>query len=327
MTRPLVFLAAAVLLVAAIMLAGGCSEKDVPYVIDNEIIMQYMANSPDARDLFRSDSLVLPDEFTVPQDSAVYKFVVDSTRRYTYLDIRVDTVMYNSVTGYYRIRHIYPTFGEIWGDGEVTVNDYFYSHLLRIVGSDTTARPVNLALTRYGYFLKLGNDNQPYRGWKLWAINAGEPSTGLTTITAGTDTTFYGDLRDYATIKYTVSWKNLTTGEEREYAGQSKHLFERLDRLATLPGGLPFYLNCTSVPSTSYFRLAAALTNAGMTQSVMDRVSSSTYVDTIQTATSSGYLWNLLFFHDVYRSQEPNSDPPIYTYSWKGWSVPYRTQQ
>jgi len=336
MRRIIVLMIAAAVIVAA-LLAAGCSEKDVPIVVDNEVIRQYMENSSDARELFDRTNLMLQTEYTVSADpGAVFKIVIDSTKRRYDMNIHVDTTYLDtaffpppgvSPYQYHRERHIFPApLGELW-DGEVIVDDFYYVRELRIVGTDTTETPRTRAVTRYAFFLKLGHDGQPYRGWKLWAFNGGGPSTGLVTINADNDTTFYGDLRGYQPIQYMVVNENLTTGAVDTSYRSTQGAYMRLDRLPVIDKGIPLYISCPEVESRSYYRLTTALTDSGFEQMPMDRVSSTQYVDTVQIAAQNSRIWNLLFMQNVTRIQEPLSDPPRYVYYWDGWCVPYRVNQ
>ncbi|HPC11534.1 MAG TPA: MYXO-CTERM sorting domain-containing protein [candidate division Zixibacteria bacterium] len=194
MPRPLpLFIRAAA---GAVMLAAalaGCGEKDVPVVVDRDILLRYLATSEDAVDLFRTTGLFPTEEYRIPNDPARYRIVVDSTRRIITLDTEIDTVKKRTwpdgSVEYYRSYHDYGNpFGRLWAS-EATVDDYFYVRLSRTEDEETATASHVWAITRYGYFLKLGGDDQPYVGWKLWAYNGGAAPTGGVATTGGTTPT------------------------------------------------------------------------------------------------------------------------------------------
>ncbi len=322
------FISVSALLLIGLSLTLGCSEKEVPYVIDDEEILRYLNESGDARELFRTDNLFGVEEYAVAGDTAIYKIIVDSMKRRIDLDTHVDTVRKFEVGGaveYYRLRHVYPVLGEIPGDCEATIDDIYYVRNLRIAGTDTTVTRAARAVNRYGFLLKLGNDFQAYRGWKLWAFSGGEAS-GSMVITAA-DEEFRGDNADLELVTFTEIRESLTNGGTSEYASGTRHRYRRLDRLASLPAGSILYLNCYDTEPVSYARLVTADVESGPRLRSMAPTGTHRYVDTLQTPSPNPRLWNLLFMQDYQRIPIPGSIPQEYTYDWVGWCVPYRTDQ
>ncbi|MBN1212187.1 MAG: hypothetical protein JXA92_06370, partial [candidate division Zixibacteria bacterium] len=164
---------------------SGCEEKDVPYVVDSDEIRRYMAEQDLARQLFRTESMIVGDPYTMPYDSATYFDSVIGVERIQYDVslpgddgkgiIRFDTISVNplkidTVTGW--ITGDYDNLGflrEAW----VEIQDKITVRTLRVHDGDTLQEIVtDRRLYRYGFFLKIGSDAAPYLGWKLWGYNS-----------------------------------------------------------------------------------------------------------------------------------------------------------
>ncbi len=318
-------------LLPAIVLISGCSEKEVEYVIDDEELIRYINSSEDARELFRVDGLFPEEPFTVPYDSAIFVDVIDSTRRFIFVDAHVDTVRTlefpDGSVEYYRERHFFPSpIGEEW-EAEVTVDDYFYGRRLRIVEGDTTSETFERVLTRYGFFLKLGGDSRAYRGWTLWAFNGGGPPSGSMVVQTSNGESFRGDFVEYSPISFTIERESLTFGGIRTLGGGTQHAYKRLDRLEPVTEGAELFVTASEVDTKSQVRLISAQTDTGFTNFKMDRVSTSQYVDTIALASNTDFVWNLLSCQEITRTLIPGSVPPEYTIAWHPWVVPFRIPQ
>ena len=317
------------LLFVGVALLAGCSEKEVPYVIDDEEILRYLNESADAKELFRTDGLFGTEEYSVAGDTTVYKILVDSVKRRISLNSHVDTVRKFEAGGtveFYRLRHVYPTLGEIPGDCEATIDDIYYVRNLRIAGTDTTVTRSARAVNRFGYLLKLGSDYQSYRGWKLWAYSGGTSSGSMVVKSSGF-VEFRGDGADMAQMTYTVIRESLTYGSTSTGNGASLNKFRRLDQIGNVAKGAPLYLDCYNSQSSSFARLVTADVQSGPRQRSMTPTGTLKYVDTLHTPSNNPRLWNLLFMQDYQRTLIPGSIPPEYTYNWVGWCVPYRVQQ
>jgi len=326
------------LLLSLVVVVTGCEEEDVPFVVDDEEIARYINNSEDARGLFRVDGIYPAQPYTMPFDpGAGYIDVIDSTAREIDIDAHVDTVRkFQTADGfveYYRLIDAFPSpIGEKW-HAEAIVDDFFYGRRLRIEGTDTTAVPFTRVLTRYGFFLKLGSDQQEYFGWKLWAFNGGGPESGTFIIDTDNNGTFRGDLAGYNSFEYTryriVLSTNRPGGGESidSSAGHTQYAYKRLDELPALSDGVNFYLDANDVSTDSHLRLVSAETNSGFELFAMDKVTEDRYVDSIATRNNTSRLWNLLGCQEYRRVQIPGSNPPQYTLEWNTWVVPYRIPQ
>ncbi len=335
MPRPLpLFIRAAA---GAVMLAAalaGCGEKDVPVVVDRDILLRYLATSEDAVDLFRTTGLVPTEEYRIPNDPARYRIVVDSTRRIITLDTEIDTVKKRTwpdgSVEYYRSYHDYGNpFGRLWAS-EATVDDYFYVRLSRTEDEETATASHVWAITRYGYFLKLGGDDQPYVGWKLWAYNGGAAPTGSMAVRTESGAEFAGDLAGYDQIPYLYVRECLSTSNPAlpcstvTAAQTSRQVFRRLDRLGAVGPGERLVADCRDVSLRTRYRLLSAATAAGEQVRVMQPAGPGRFVDTLQMPGTAGRLWEFLFMQDFEYVPIPGTQPPDSQLTWTGWCVPYR---
>ena len=322
------FIAALISIVG--LFSTGCEERNTPVIHDSEVITQYIYEAEEAQGLFRTDSLFLEEPFTIPFDSATYQVIVDSVQRSIEVEVFVDSIRYDNVNKItYRIRHDYGSpFGELW-DAEAVVDDRFFVTILRIVGSDTTSKEEQRLVTRYGYFLKLGDDTQPYLGWKLWGYNGGAPYRPMQMEVHSSDgsISFRGDNVGYDRIKYTVIYENLTTDTTYTLQGASRYLYMRTDQLGKINDGEILIVQATDVPNESWYQSLSGLTDNGYVKHLMYRPDSSQYIDTIQTASNHRLLWNLLFVQETRRFFIPNQVVDTMGTNWYGWCIPYWVNQ
>ncbi|MBD3403426.1 hypothetical protein GF420_11060, partial [candidate division GN15 bacterium] len=151
------------LLLAALVIGFACEEREVEGILDADEIRRYIAETEIGRELFRTDSLILPDPYQRPGDTTIFSDTVIAHTR----EISIDTIATNAsgdqlanwgALGFLR-------------EGIAIVQDRFtvVTRKLNIPGSspDTTSR----VLVRAGLFLKLFNDGFPYLGWDLWAFS------------------------------------------------------------------------------------------------------------------------------------------------------------
>ncbi len=320
-----------ILLVSVIaLLVTGCEERETPIIYDSEIIKQYIYESEEGQGLFRTDSLFLETTFSIPFDTAVYQVIVDSVLRNIEVEVFVDSIRYDDVNRItYRLRHDYGSpFGELW-DAEAVVDDRFFVTVLRIAGSDTTREEEQRLVTRYGYFLKLGDDTQPYFGWKLWGYNGGAPYRPMQMEVRSDDGTisFRGDNNGYDKIRYTVVYENITADTSYTLPGASRYLYLRVDQLGKINNGEVLIAQATDVPNESWYQSLSGLTDSGYVMHLMHRPDSSQYLDTIHTASNHRLLWNLLFVQEIRRFFIPNQVVDTMGTNWYGWCVPYWVNQ
>ncbi len=328
--RPHLISMLGVLLIAVLTLAG-CEERETTVLFDRDVLVQYIYDSEEGRELFRTDNLFLEDPFQIPFDDAAYRVLVDSMQRSIEVTVFVDSVRFDSVNRYsYILQHDYDgSLGILW-DAEAIVDDRFFVSIHRMTATDTTVRSEVRLITRYGYFLKLGTDSQPFLGWKLWGYNGGRPEPPIQMIVkpgAG-GTSFRGDTQGYEKFRYKVYFENITTGETDTTVGFSRFNYRRVDQLGVIDENDDLYLTASGVPDRSYYQIVSALTEEGFRQEVMTRSDSATYVDTIDTPVDNLDNWNLLFMQEIRRFYIPGGTPPdtIGT-NWFGWCVPYRVRQ
>jgi len=183
-------------------LLAGCGDKDVPFVIDSEEITRYVREDGVARELFRNSGLINPTPYTLPIDGATYYDSLISVRRtievflvpLKILGPNGDSV--NNDPDRIYVDHGY--LGRV-REGLAQVEDRFTVHITRVYSDTTKHDTTVIALTRYGFFLKLGADTRPYVGWVLWGFNGAgtrSPYVGIS-LHGSAGTSFRGDLALY----------------------------------------------------------------------------------------------------------------------------------
>lgn len=152
----------------------GCSEKEVPYIIDSEELTRYIREVGIAKELFRNSGLINPTPYTLPSDNAIfYDSLVSVSRSMEVFLVPLKILGPGGDSIANDPDRIYVDYGYLGRLREslVRVEDRFTIHITRVYADTTLHDTTVLPLNRYGFFLKLGADTRPYVGWVLWGFN------------------------------------------------------------------------------------------------------------------------------------------------------------
>jgi hypothetical protein len=199
----LLSLIAGLILVGSFMFSTvGCSEKDVPVIVDEDEIIRYMTQVEQATDLFRTTGLINPGTYSVPFDSAEFSDrLLSKTRGYEVhlVPLKILNASGDSVANDpARVYADHGILGEV-RESVVRVEDRFTIEITRTYPDTILLDTTVLILNRYAFFLKLGSDNRDYVGWVLWGFNgigSTAPNLGVT-LEASNGAEFRGDLGLY----------------------------------------------------------------------------------------------------------------------------------
>jgi len=187
------FLLASVMLVPLI----GCSEKDIPVIVDEDEILRYMDNKVIALELFRINGLHRPVTYTVPFDDATYHDSVighGRSREISLLPLKVKNYNGDSVLNEAAFAD-YGIYGSRVREAVVWIHDDFDIEVTRTYPDRTLIDTVREGLTRGAFFLKLGDDSREYVGWLLWGFAGFRTESGLgVTLETSSGNDFRGDL-------------------------------------------------------------------------------------------------------------------------------------
>ena len=303
---------------------GGCDEEEVLPVNDEDELRRYLYESEDGLDLFRAADLFVEQAFVDPfntNDTLIQ--VVDSTWR----DIETLRIV-DYARGNYRYVELLPFPAR---DAELIVYDFYRIITKRIAGTDTTAvDTTQRALTRYAYFVKMGDDSQRFKGWKLYGYNGGVSTTDVGTsayisIRNEGGGTFLGGNDAYDEIDVRILDTNFTTYEEVLINGTTFNQYRRIADIVDVALGDSLMLSIDW--NKFYGMLVNARTDAGFTLGQLEPLQQPEQSYRLKTASANIHLWNVIFMQEFLRVQIPQTDPPIYTYKWAGWTIPYRVPQ
>lgn len=297
------------LLAVQFFVTVGCDERDVEGILDADEIRRFIAVTEIGRDLFQTDSLIVPDPYLRPGDTTLYSDSVISVER----TIAVDTIS-SSATG--------DQLAD-WGalgllrEGVATVQDRFtvVTRRLNIPGAppDTTTR----TLVRMAFFLKLFNDAYPFLGWDLWAFNGSGATvtTGQTPLRVGVTVEngagvvldqFRGD-----EDAYTISPRKIRTSVR----------FIEIRQIPVTTSGVRFILETavrnTQSPARYYALLSGSGTNR-ISMQMMNQIDRATYIDTVFSPDPNPRLWNVMFIQAI--------NDTINQFQ-RSWVIPYRVPQ
>ncbi len=296
------------LIALVVLLTAGCDERDVEGVLDADEIRRFIATTEIGRELFRTDSLIVPDPYLRPGDTTIYSDTVIALER----TISIDTIS-SSASG---------SDLADWGalgllrEGVATVQDRFtvVTRKLNIPGAtaDTTTR----TLVRMGLFLKLLNDSYPYLGWDLWAFNGtGTVSSSQTPLRVGVTVEndagveldqFRGD-----EDAYTISPRKIRTTVR----------FIEIRQIPVTVGGVRFILDTDIRNTQSPARYYSLLSGSGpdrISMQMMNQIDRATYLDTVFSPNPNPRLWNIMFLQAI--------NDTINQFQ-RSWVIPYRVPQ
>lgn len=270
----------------------GCEEEQEVYdVYDYDQLIAYVYEKDDARELFRTDSLIPNNVYTKPENDTVFRDFVDSVVR----SFHITTTPSN-------IEKEFETFG-ITDDAEVVVEDTFYVRTQRVHGVDTSYADSTQkrGLTRIGYFLRLGNPTQPYSGWLLHAYNGGSPrGQAALEIEREDGSIFRGDgfnFEDFRYIQYTYVYTDDDFYVDTS-VGRSAYEYLVVDNIPKVsPRDTLIWLGYQNDQQSAY-QLMTVETIDGFVQKRMHRPEPSRYVDTMVVSAGSIRRWNVVLLQE-----------------------------
>jgi hypothetical protein len=277
----------------------ACSEKDVPYVIDEDEIARYLAEDSEARELFRSDNLIISAPYRTPLDDATYYDSLMSQDREMLFVVMDSTVDYAEL-GWLR-------------EAMVFVNDKFQVRTLRISGEDTTEYDHQRLLSRTAFFLKLGDDAHDYVGWKLWGLGKPKGYAPPVSVTVTPDSGFpyAGDTSLYVDTPYAVHRR-----------ADSAFKYVKLSDIQYVPKGSRLIVTTEhDYPGSDprrYYHLISAAEDSGFMTRPMTQIDRLHYIDTIKTPDTNKVQFNIVMMQSFV-------DTTFQLY--KAWIFPYRVYQ
>lgn len=279
------------------LILPGCEEEEVFLIYDQDEIKRYINEAADEPDLFRIEGLIADTPYRLPSDTAIYCDLVDSVVRT--IDVEI--------AGPFD----FDFFGNTY-EALATVVDRFYVRTQRTLGTDTIYLSNERVLTRYGYFLLVGDENDPFIGWKLWGYNS------LGKFNAPVDLSVT-----------TLDGKNSLPSNLVAYTHQPVAFdtipYIRLIEIDTLQDNdtLVFVVSPRGDNPLGYYHLVSAEGDAGFFTQAMTRIDSLNWVDTIKTPANNLRLWNIIL---VQTFSNPKQGEYIGEYI-KGWCIPYYVKQ
>ncbi len=304
-------------LVAVALGAGffGCEEKDVPYVIDEDELIAFVLETAEGKDLFRTDGLINPDAYTVPFEDAVYRDSVLSVKRsfeVSLVPLRIPDPDPGARSGDSITNEKawvdYGYLGEL-REALVQVVDEFTVQTAREFEDTTRYDTTTRQLTRYGFFLKLGDDARPYVGWSLWGFNGlGTSAPPVEVRVERYDgSNFPGDMSLYRNVPLS-QWSTFP-----------RVPYVKLTDIDTVvvASRVRIYTAKVSSSVTPTYQLLSDYTDSGVFTSKMFRYDGINYYDSLsyKIQRDGSRLYDFMFM------QSFNDDRFRYV---RGWCIPYR---
>jgi len=311
-------LATLVIMIGSLVVHLGCEEEDVPYVIDEDEIRAYVQNSPEARQLFRSAGLYPADPYEVlllNGDTAVYcDSILGHEQRIDPVDmVPLRIPNYNTPYEYDSIRTpdsiLLADYGSLgrFREAVATVQDMFTVKTVRILPGDTLVDTTNRTLTRYAFFLKLGDDSKNYVGWVLWGYNGLGTLNAPLKVTVRTSDmqTYTGDLALYDQLP------------KSRHNAVPKVPFIKLIDIPLIENGsaLSLTTDWAGTGNKYDYPLVAADGDGGYIMTSLQRLTREKYTGEVDTRNGTSNRYGFIFlqsFHD---------DEFFHT---RSWCVPYR---
>ena len=249
----------AIILAAAGAVLLECKSKNVPFVSDTDQIVSYMSTSEDAIELFRGDGIIARGPYHIPGKSTIVR---DSLLNHTRT---ISAVASGGTEDYGYLGFL--------REGLATVTDGYSIREFRTDSSGTSSKDNSLGLVRYGFFLKLGSDFQPYVGWVLYGYAQLAIPSGVTVTPLGS-VPFAGDSRIYL---------------QQPKGGVSGPSYVKLTDLGVVsPGSRMEIRAAAAIPAL----LTVAQDSGNFNQS-MKVLDPSTCIDTVGTRSAAGQTFDL----------------------------------
>ncbi len=285
------------LLLTTVVLAiflTGCENEEVFLIHDVDAIKQYLQETEEGLELFRTNNLIVDTPYRLPFDDTEYRDFVDSVTRT--IDVRI--------AGPFDFGHL----GFIQ-EALATVRDRFFVRTQKVLGPNITEILSERDVTRYGYFLLLGDERHPFIGWKLWGFNSlGE---------------FDAPVRlSVKTLNGGISLAANFDAYTEQPIAFSSFPYIKLYEIDTLKNNDSLVLNVSPrnpQDPRRYYHLVSAASDAGFFTKAMSRIDPQHWADTIKTPSNNPRVWNIIFVQSFL-------NPPGRQYS-RGWCIPYRIPQ
>ncbi|KAA3634961.1 MAG: hypothetical protein DWP97_05830 [Calditrichaeota bacterium] len=331
-----------IIILTLTILTLGCEDEiDVPFVVDSDEIARYIADSDLGRAFFGKDDFFLDSvPFLYPQDTgAVYINLVDSVKRSIVTSFPLDNYKGQFVDEPYQF--FSTPFGES-KDAEVEVRDKVFIKTLRIEAADTTAYFTSQDIYRYGYFMKLGDDGERFKGWLLRAFSGGTPRTATPSTqmnmyhgNATDDSLFSANLSTYK------SFSSLIIGNVLVYDTIFQQYFTVKDTIPfeTTRGYLELFpgtkyiervsqgevISAKILQSSNYmFFTMGLLADSNQVQTTLELNGESLPEASVIIPNDPIGTWGFIYFQEYYRnSGDTFSLPQINFLLNRKWVIPY----
>ena len=272
----------------------GCSEKNVPYVVDEDELIRYITETAEGKELFDVNGVVTSDPYGFPFDAAVYvDSVISHERTFEFhATPNVDTLLID-----------YGYLGRL-REAQVFVTDHYIIQTTKTLAPNVYVDTTERALTRTGFFLKLGDDAEDYVGWVLWGFNGiygGAPSV-VARLERFDGSSFSGDYSIYRSESLDTLLPVLD--------------YLRLINFDTVVVGSRLVVKLSrSSSATNYpYYVLNGRDTSGLFQHEM-HVQDTLSFDTVRTPKSNHPYYNLLYVHEF--------DHDRFRYR-RSWCIPYR---
>jgi len=307
-----------------IALMSGCNKgQDVLELSDSEMIRRYIAETVEGRGLFRTDSLVTTDSYTVSTDpGATYSDSVLSVNRSIDVDVYGD-LDWIEITSPIHLK------GQ---PAEAKVTDEIKMLSRKSQGGTDSTFEYSFWLERSGLFVKVGSDLQSYAGWRLYGCNLDQPFVpgNVEMIVAG-GASYPADGSVHEPVRLnSLFWRtyidttliSIDTITVLDTAVIANVYYQWLLDMPILAEGDSLTFEATYFPDRSVSMLLSAETESGFQQYQMNHPSSSDYDFKISTPASNSRIWNIIFLREIRGDWIRPSD-----LGQRGWCVAYRLPQ
>jgi hypothetical protein len=295
------------LILSALTVVGaamfGCSEKEVPYVVDADELIRYVTEDEYARELFRTSGLINTDPYEFSFDSGVIK---DSLITHARI---METFMVPLDADH---DHVYVNHGSPIGsvrEAMVRVHDRFTLQVSRTYSDTVLYDTTVMSLDRFGFFLKLLSDNRPFVGWVLYGFNgvgSVAPPLGVELVSSS-GTAFRGDL-------------GLYPDEPRSHSSYIPRVsYIRLAEMDTVIQGSRLHISTRKASSVApTCQLVSDYDSDGPFTRAMHRYDNIEFIDSLsfETVTGNPRLYNLVFVQYLVDSIFPARGAFVVPYRW-----------
>jgi len=259
------------MILATLLAVVGCEEEEVYTVSQEEEIERFVTDSDDGRELFGALDLDSSWTFSLPDNDTTYTATLVATSRS--LSVSTAGPRDFGIGNYYY--------------GFAAVMDQAVGILRKQAGGRTVETEFRWYIERVGFFVKLGDNNQPFSGWLLRGYYGGPPTNHL-------------DIATSAGVELDNVGSGVLVGDKMYV--DAVYAFKDIDEVASVAKGSQIIFD--GCPNCVIFVNYESASGSQTTNLTDEETDSLCFCDTLVTSANTDRFWSMLCLTKVCMSAD-----------------------